>query len=141
VGYIYRFDAGSHFSIARSITRGQLDPTLPGQSPSTYSQYYNDQWGQGVFPSQAYLDLALTQDFPLFKVGGRTVWAFGKVVIQNVFNHQQQIGFATGYNKATGTWPNATSSPWVPAANYGTALSSAYYGQPRTIVASAGVRF
>jgi hypothetical protein len=141
LGYIYRFDAGSHFSIARSISRGQLDPTLPSQSPSTYSQYYNDQWGAGVFPAQAYLDMSITQDFPLFKVGGRTVWAFGKVVIQNVFNHQQQIGFNTTYLKATGSWPNATASPWVQASTYGTAKSSSYYGQPRTIVASAGIRF
>jgi hypothetical protein len=144
VGWIYRFDAGSHFSISRGLTRKQVNPGLSPQAGSSFTQYYNDQWGQGVFPSQAYVDLALTQDFPLFKVGGRTVWAFGKVVIQNVFNHQQQIGFNTSYQSPSGTnypYPNATSAPWVQASTYGTAKSSDYYGQPRTIVASAGIRF
>lgn len=141
IGYIYRFDAGSHFSIARTISRKQLNPALSSQFGASSTQYYNNTWGQGVFPSEAYLDMSITQDFPLIKIGGRTVWAFGKLVIQNIFNHQQQIGWNTTYNSATGTYPNATSSPWVQSANYGTAFSSAYYGQPRTIVASAGIRF
>ncbi len=141
VGWIYRFDTGSHYSIRRTISRSRLNPGLSQQFGSSATQYYNNQWGQGVFPSQAYLDLALTQDFPLVKFGSRTVWAFGKVVIQNVFNHQQQIGFNTTYNSATGAYPNATSSAWVQSAAFGTALSNGYYGQARSIVASAGVRF
>jgi hypothetical protein len=141
VGWIYRFDAGSHYSIGRTLTRRQLNPALSSQFGSQATQYYDNQWGQGVFPAQAYLDLALTQDFPLVKVGGRTVWAFGKVVIQNVINHQQQIAFNTSYNAAAGAYPTAITSPWVPSAKFGTATSNAYFGQPRTIVASAGLRF
>ncbi len=144
MGWIYRFDAGSHYSIARGLKRSQVNPALSSQAGSSFTQYNNSTWGQGVFPSQAYVDLALTQDFPLIKVGGRTVYAFGKVVIQNVFNHQQQIAFNTAYQSPSSTiypYPNATSAPWVPASTFGTATSSAYYGQARTIVASAGFRF
>ncbi len=141
VGWVYRFDAGSRYSIGRTVKRAQLNPALSSQFGSTATQYYNDQWGQGVFPAQAYLDLALTQDFPLFKVGSRNVWAFAKFNIQNVFNHQQQIGYNTTYLSAAGTYPNATSSPWVKSSAYGTALSSGYYGTPRSILVSAGIRF
>lgn len=141
LGYIYRFDAGTPYSDARSITRKQLNPALSGQFGSRATQYLDGQWNTNAFPAKAYLDMSITQDFPLFKVGSRTVWAFGKVVIQNVFNHMQQTGFNTTYNSATGTYPNATGSAWVRASSYGTALSNIYYGQARTIVASAGFRF
>lgn len=142
VGFIYRFDAGTHYSNARSITRRQLGgTTLSSQFGASASQYMDQMRGGGVFPASAYLDLAITHDFPLFKVGGKEVTAFGKVVFQNVFNHQQQIGFNTNWVAATGTYPNAVNSPWIQSSAFGTANSQSYYGTPRTVTASAGFRF
>ncbi|HEX7554752.1 MAG TPA: TonB-dependent receptor [Geothrix sp.] len=146
LGWIYRFDSGSHYSIFRTITKNQLNPALSGQFGASASQYENGQWGQGVYNGQAYLDLALTQDFPLAKVFGKTVWAFGKLVVQNVWNHQQKIGFDTTYNSVLatdvyGVAGQGLNAPWVPASTFGQAKSSGYYGTPRTIVASAGIRF
>jgi outer membrane receptor for ferrienterochelin and colicin len=145
VGWLYRFDTGSRYSTARNISRTRLNPGLSSQiGTGNQVQYYNNVWNNGVFPAAAYLDLSLTQDFPLFKMYGKTVWAFGKLVVQNVFNHQQQVGFNTTMLAATGTYGTPTggvNSPWVPSSTYGQALSSGYYGTPRTIVASAGIRF
>jgi hypothetical protein len=146
LGWVYRFDSGSHYSIFRNLTSAQLNPALNSQFGAQAAQYQNGQWGQGVLPGQAYLDLALTQDFPLFKAFGKTVWAFGKLVVQNVWNHQQKIGFDTTYNDVLatdvyGVAGQGLNAPWVAASTFGQAKSSAYYGPPRTIVASAGVRF
>ncbi len=142
VGFIYRFDAGTHYSNTRSISRTRLGgATLSSQFGASGSQYMDQMRGGGVYPASAYLDLAITHDFPLFKVGGKEVVAFGKVVFQNVFNHQQQIGFNTNWLAATGTYPNAVNSPWVQSSAFGTANSQTYYGTPRTVTASAGFRF
>jgi outer membrane receptor for ferrienterochelin and colicin len=142
VGFIYRFDAGTHYSNTRSISRTRLGgATLSSQFGASGSQYLDQMRGGGVYPASAYLDLAITHDFPLFKVGGKEVVAFGKVVFQNVFNHQQQIGFNTNWLAATGTYPNAVNSPWVQSSAFGTANSQTYYGTPRTVTASAGFRF
>lgn len=147
VGLVYRFDTGSHYSNARSITAARLAGTgaLPGQAGSSFTQYMDRTRGAGVYPGQAYLDLALTHDFPLFKVKDKDVTAFGKLTIGNVLNHQQQIGFNTSWLSATGTYGTATggiNSPWVQSAAFGTNGSSASnYGTARTITASAGFRF
>jgi hypothetical protein len=160
VGWIYRFDAGQHYSNDRVITRGQLggyiDPTnhllgtnISSQFGSTGTQYLNNTWNDGVYPGQAYLDLSLTQDFPLFKVANKTVWAFGKLVVQNVLNHQQATSYNTTYGPATGSYPNAVNSPWIQGPLFGQSGSASnYLGQgtipapnARTIVASAGIRF
>jgi len=150
VGWIYRFDSGAHYSNYRTVSRAQVNPGLSSQFGASSSQYMNGQWGQGVFNGQAYLDLALTQDFPVAKVYGKTVWAFTKVVIQNVWNHQEQTSFNTGYNAAVGAYGGAATgmnSPWVPSSTFGASNNANYYlGQnglanARTIVMSAGVRF
>ncbi|HCZ33394.1 MAG TPA: hypothetical protein DHV93_08035 [Holophagaceae bacterium] len=144
VGLVYRFDSGSHFSHARSITRARVNPGLSDQWGRTTTQYMNQERGTGVYNASSYLDLALTHDFPLFKVAGKDVTAFGKVVIGNVLNHQQLVTFSTAYNAATGTYGTANggfNSPWVPAASFGKPTSYLSYGAPRTITASAGFRF
>ena len=144
VGWIYRFDSGAHYSNYRTVTRAQLNPALSSQFGSSASQYQNQQWGQGVYNAQAYLDLALTHDFPITKVFGKTIWAFGKLVVQNVWNHQQQVTYNTTFNGAVGAYGGATTglnSPWVKAATFGQSISSANWGTPRTIVASTGIRF
>ncbi|WP_243302623.1 TonB-dependent receptor [Geothrix oryzisoli] len=145
VGWVYRFDTGSHFSYTRSLDVSQLNPGLPDQAGTSFTQYKDQQRGQGVLPGAAYLDLALTHDFPLFKVSGKDVTAFGKLYISNVLNHQQIINYSASYNAAAGSYGVANqglNSPWIPLSTYGTVpASSSYYGSARTITASAGFRF
>jgi len=147
VGLVYRFDTGSHYSNTRTITAARLAGTgaLPGQAPSSFTQYKDQTRGAGVYPATSYLDLAITHDFPLFKVQSKEVTAFGKLTIQNVLNHQQQIGFNTSWSSATGTYGTPTggvNSAWVPTSAFGSNGSSASnYGAARTITASAGFRF
>jgi len=169
VGLIYRFDSGAHYSNTRSITRRALggtstnpddtyDPTRPttdtnnpfltnisNQFGSTGTQYMDQTRGAGVFKAAAFMDLAVTHDFPLFKVGSRDVTAFAKLVFSNVFNHQQQITFGTAYAaapQATAAVPGSVNSPWVRSSTFGTDLkSSTTYGAARNINISAGFRF
>ncbi|MCE1205418.1 MAG: TonB-dependent receptor [Holophagaceae bacterium] len=141
VGLVYRFDSGSHYSDARSITRARLNPALSSQFGSTATQYKDQTRGAGVYNAAAYMDLAVTHDFPLFKAMGKDITAFAKFNIGNVFNHQQAITFNTSWGSATGTYPNALSSPWVKGSAYGKQTGNANYGSPRTIAISAGFRF
>jgi len=149
LGLVYRFDSGSHYSNARSISRRQLggptDVTLPtnisSQFGSTATQYMDQKRGAGVYNAAAYLDLALTHDFPLFKAMGKDVTAFGKLNIGNVLNHQQAITFDTSWGAATGTYPNALGSTWAQGSNFGKVTGNANYGSGRTVTASAGFRF
>ncbi|WP_257312501.1 TonB-dependent receptor [Geothrix fuzhouensis] len=145
VGLVYSFDSGSHYSQTRSITRARLGgPTISSQFGTSGVQYMDQTRGAGVFNAASYLDLAITHDFPLFKIVSKDVTAFAKVMITNVFNHQQQISWNTAWNAATGTYGTATggvNSPWVRNANYGTYPSSTYYGAARGIAISAGFRF
>jgi len=154
VGFIYRFDAGSHYSNARSISRARLGGYIGGvpangtnidpTAGSSFTQYLDQTRGAGVYNGQAYLDMSITHDFPLFKVGGKDVTAFGKLVLQNVFNHQQQVTFNTGYSPATGTFGTPTggvNSAWVRSGTFGQPVGPGNYGTARTVTASAGFRF
>ncbi|HJW43440.1 MAG TPA: TonB-dependent receptor [Geothrix sp.] len=145
VGLVYRFDSGAHYSNTRAIDPVQLGgPTLSDQFGSSATQYKDQLRGAGVYNAAAYLDLALTHDFPLFKVGAKDVTAFGKVTINNVLNHQQLVTFDTSWRSATGTYGTPTggvNSPWVRGASFGKPTNYQSYGTPRTITASAGFRF
>lgn len=145
VGFIYRFDSGAHYNNTRSISRARLGGlTMSSQFGTNGTQYLNQQRGAGVFNASAYLDMAVTHDFPLFKIMGKDVTAFGKVVMENVFNHQQIVTFNTSYFSATGTYGTATggvNSPWVRGSSFGNPTSTGNYGMARTITASAGFRF
>lgn len=149
VGFIYRFDSGAHYSNTRTIARARLGgPTMSGQFGTTATQYMDQTRGAGVYNAQAYLDMAVTHDFPLFKILGKDVTAFGKVVMQNVFNHQQIVTFNTSYAAvpaAVGgvalTYPNFVNAPWVRSSSFGNPTSTGNYGIARTITASAGFRF
>jgi hypothetical protein len=144
LGLVYRFDSGQHFNNSRVISAARLGgPTMSSQYGTSGVQYMNEVRGDGVFNGQSYLDLALTHDFPLFKVGSKAVTAFGKIIVQNFLNHQQLVNWATGYGSATGTYGTPTggvNSPWV-RTTFGQSISSTNYGTPRTITASAGFRF
>jgi hypothetical protein len=145
MGLVYRFDSGAHYSNTRTISRARLGgPTMSGQYGTSGTQYMDETRGAGVFMAASYLDLALTHDFPLFKVGSKAVTAFGKLNIGNVLNHQQQISFNTAYAAATGTYGVANqgvNSPWVRTSTFGTPTGTTNFGTARTITASAGFRF
>ena len=145
LGLVYRFDSGQHYSNTRTISPARLGgPTMSSQYGTSAVQYMDQTRGAGVYKAASYLDLALTHDFPLFKVGSKAVTAFGKVNIQNVLNHQQLIQFGTAYASATGTYGTPTggvNSPWVRTSTFGQPSSFTQFGVPRTITASAGFRF
>jgi hypothetical protein len=154
IGLVYRFDSGAHYSDFRTITRARLGGYIGGvpangtnissQWGTSGTQYLNQMRGGGVYMASSYLDLALTHDFPLFKVGSKAVTAFGKLNIGNVLNHQQLVTFNTSWFGATGTYGVAgggVNSPWVRGASYGQPTAYTNFGTPRTITASAGFRF
>lgn len=146
VGLVYRFDTGIHYSKSRSITNVDsrtpnaiaLNPALSPQFGTSFTQYEGGRRMEGVLPSSAYLDLAITHDFTIFKVAGKTVTAFFKANIGNVLNHQQVVGVDTNWAGA-----NTLNAPWVPAATtYGKArVAAADYGVARTLAVSTGFRF
>jgi outer membrane receptor for ferrienterochelin and colicin len=145
LGLVYRFDSGQHYSDTRTISVARLGgPTLSGQIGTPITTYENQTRGAGVYNAQSYLDLAVTHDFPLFKVGSTAVTAFGKLNIGNVLNHQQLVLFSTLNGAATGVYGTPTggvNSPWVRSSTYGQPRAYTDYGTPRTVVASAGFRF
>jgi hypothetical protein len=145
LGLLYRFDSGSHFSNTRGITPTRLaGPTISSQFGTAATQYMDQIRGAGVYKSAAFFDVAITHDFPLLKVLGRDVTAFGKIVFANVLNHQQQVTFNTSWLSATGTYNTPTggvNSPWIRSSSFGQPTSAANYGSARTITASAGFRF
>lgn len=146
LGLIYRFDSGNHYSNTRTISRARLNPALNAQFGASATQYMDQKRGAGVFNATAYLDVAVTHDFPLIKVGGKSVTAFAKIAINNIFNHMQIVTFNTSWAPATGTYPNGVTSPWVqPTVGgfslYGQATGANNYGAARTVAISTGFRF
>ncbi|MBK8792070.1 MAG: TonB-dependent receptor [Holophaga sp.] len=143
-GVIYRFDAGARYSQARTISRARINPLLSAQFGSSSTQYLGERGGAGTFQGLTYVDLAITHDFPLFKAYDKPVSGFVKLVIQNVFNHQQNYSWGTGYASATGVAGTPTgglNSPWVPDSNNGKVTGSLQYGASRSYAISTGFRF
>lgn len=141
IGLAYSFTSGAHYSDTRTITRSQLNSALPSEFPSPATQYRDGKRGEFVLPGQAYLDLAITQEFEFFKVKSTPVKGFLKVVMTNFLNHQQIIGWNTSSNAATGAANAGLASPWVRGSAYGTSTSASNYGAARNITLSAGLRF
>lgn len=144
-GLVYRFDSGSHTSDTRLINVQRIDRDMRNVGAGTnFTQYKDGQRGNIVGNAESYLDLAVTQDWQLAKVAGTPVFAFAKVAITNVLNHQQIVNWNTTNNAATGFGTSPTggiNSAWVRGGAYGTSVSSSNYGTARTIAISAGVRF
>jgi len=146
-GVVYRFDAGSRYSISRNTTAYEINPNLSSQFSQTDTQYLGERGGGGVFNGATYVDLAITHDFPLFKAYGKTVSGFFKLVIGNVFNHQQILSWDTSYGDTTPDANGGTSAgyglntPWAKSSTYGAADNNNYYASARTFAISTGVRF
>jgi hypothetical protein len=149
LGWIYRFDSGQHFNQFRGLASTALSADFGGNPPAvpyggSYTQYLNNQLGTGVGPANAYIDMAITQDFNLVKLAGTQVAAFVKLNIQNLFNHMQVTNYTVTYNNAnnlTDAWSYAQGG------NYATNNSGNYnntsngYSNARIIYISAGVKF
>ncbi len=141
IGLVYRFNSGAHYSDTRVITRAQLNPAIPSEFGNSTNQYRDNTRGAYVFPSFSVLDLAITHDFPLFKVSNTPVNGFFKLVMTNFLNHQQILAWNTTSKSAIGTYlTNAVGSAWQRGATYGTSTAP-NYGAARAITLSAGVRF
>lgn len=138
LGFVYRFDRGVGFSKARTIKRAALNPALSTQFGSTTTQYEGDRRAAGLLPSATYLDMAITHEFELFKVGSKAITGFFKANIGNVLNHQQIVSFDTNY--ASGA---SLAAPWKASnpATFGKPRQAADFGAARTIAVSTGFRF
>jgi len=141
VGWVFRFNSGLHYSDTRSITRARVNALIPAEAGSSFTQYKDQKRGAGVFNATVYHDLAVTQDFNIVKIQERPVAAFVKLVLGNVFNHQQQINWNTTSSAATGAASTGLTSAWVYPAAYGTSPSSSNFALPRQITMSVGVRY
>jgi outer membrane receptor for ferrienterochelin and colicin len=146
VGMIFRFDSGAHDSITRSADIALFNPGLSPQASNTgqFTQYKDNTRGQVVYQSEAYTDLALTQDFNLFTVAGTSIRSFIKITVTNVWNRQQQLSYKNVWNSPAGVGSNppSLSDPWVGDTGTGTPTSSANYGAARDIAnIQAGFKF
>lgn len=135
-GVIYRFDAGSRYSQSRTITRDLVNPALNSQWGDSGTEFLGERGGAGTFQGLAFVDLAVTHDFTLFKAFDRAVNGFVKLGIQNVFNHQQIYSWGTSFADSTGI-----GSPWVPTSSYFKTTSNTQMGAARSYVISTGFKF
>ena len=143
-GLVYRFDTGSHYSATRSIDPTDLNVNLSSQYGTSATQYLGGRGMAGVFPGAAYLDLAVTHDFPLFALLKKNVNGFAKMTIANVLNHQQILSYGVGYNPnitAQGGYLSGLNDPWVRDANNGKVTGNGNFGSARSVAISTGFRF
>lgn len=139
-GLIYRFDSGEHYSATRTINPTDLNANIAGQYGTSATQYLGGRGQAGVFNASSYLDLSITHDFNLFKVGGKKVDGFVKLVIPNFLNHQQQLSWNTQYRAGKGLGLDAPFTP-ADAKTFGKPVSSNDYGYARSILISTGFKF
>ena len=140
-GLLFSYDAPQTYSHIRVITDpGSLNPAIDPQAAGLrLYQYRNNQRGDGTYHAQYYLDLSVQQDFRLMTFGnGRKVSAYVKAVVENVFNHQQQVTFGTGYAALAAGDP--ISTPFAPNAGFG-AAGPINYGRARRMYLSTGLKF
>ena len=141
VGVLFSYDGPQTYSNLRVITdpsslNAAIDPQATG---IRLFQYRNNTRGDGDYHAQCYLDFSLQQDFRLKKFpNGRKVNAYLKVVVENVFNHQQKVTFGTGYQSLAAGDPIAT--PFATNAGFG-AAGPTNYGRARRMYLSTGLKF
>lgn len=127
-GALWNFASGAPYSLAGAKTPTPAALQDQGYAPN-YNRFFGDR-GSQRFPDFHRLDLQIGYDFPLFK----KVALFGRLNIQNVFNHQLLITWNTaGTTSATGRW--------TAGSNYGRPTSAANYIQARNLNFAFGLRF
>jgi len=171
LGWRYRFQSGQHYDHYRTWDATLLSPVFryyydededdtfpinPAESMGfgdNFTQYDSSVRSPYAFNSTAYHDIALTHDFNMFKLAGYNVRVFGKLLINNVFNHQQLASWNTSmqsYNANKDHDGNATlpagatswqTAPWIKGANYGKSEGQGYWGGARSLSLSLGFRF
>jgi outer membrane receptor for ferrienterochelin and colicin len=137
-GLIYRFDSGTHDSETRTVYGTDVNPALT--QVSSLTQYRNDTRGNIVYPAQAFTDLAISQDFKLFKVSDKSVAFFAKLTVLNVFNHQQQKSWRNQWESPSGG-NLYDPTTWTAVPGNGLPHGASNYGEARTLSAQAGVKF
>jgi hypothetical protein len=136
-GVLARYSSGDVYSNTRSIRRVTLNSALSNQFGSRATQYQNSTRGDGRFPAQRGLDASVQQDLKLPVLpNGRSVKAYAKLDIRNVFNHQQVIETNTSYDSLPST--GSLSDPFVPDAAFG---QPTRYANARTIQLSFGIKY
>ncbi len=142
-GILFSYDGPQSFSHSRTITdpsslNAAIDPQATG-NPLTLLQYQNNVRGDGAYHGQYYVDFSAQQDFQLVKLANsRKVDAYLKVVVENLFNHQQQVTFGTGYSALASGAP--LSTPFAPNAGFGLA-GPTNWGRARRVYLSTGLKF
>jgi len=147
LGLAYRFDSGYHYSKSRQAPTKLVNENFgkPYQSLEAqtfgerFTQFENHQRRLNAFHSQSYYDLSATAEFPVFTVCGQHVSGFFKMMVFNVFNHQQLISWGTGYEPTSVT--GGLDADWVPNDNFGKSESPGYWGAARSLSFSVGLRF
>jgi hypothetical protein len=140
-GLLFSYDAPQTYSHLRVITDAtSLNAAIDSQAAGLrLFQYENNARGTGEYKAQYYLDVSVQQDFRLLKLkNGRKVDAYVKLVAENVFNHQQQVTFGTGYAALAAGDP--ISTPFAPNAGFG-AAGPTNFGRARRLYLSTGLKF
>jgi outer membrane receptor for ferrienterochelin and colicin len=156
-GFIYTRSSGLPYGRGRTVPASIIHPLMPyTEYGRNSSQNWNNQRTFGSYNSSAYHDLAITHDFDLFKVAGTQVRGFAKIVIYNVFNHQQLLTWAEpGFKAVTAaeleeygvtSYDQLDKVPWVEDPGLGVNQRRGYVantnmGAPRTFSLSFGLRF
>lgn len=138
-GLIYRFASGARYSLTRTVDPTMLNVNIPADYGTSATQYYMNRRGQFAYSGSSTFDLAVTQEWPIFKVQQRAVTAFCKATITNLLNHQQVLNWDTSMAGAS----TSLNDPWVPnnPVTFGSPTSTGSYVTGRTVTLSAGFRF
>lgn len=140
-GLLISYDGPQTYSHTRVISDpSSLNPAIDPQAAGLrLLQYQNNTRGDGTYHAQYYLDLSVQQDFRLMTFGnGRKVSAYVKAVVENVFNHQQQVTQGISYSALPAGDP--ISTPFVPNSGFG-AAGPTNYGRARRMYLSTGLKF
>ena len=123
---------------------GQLYPAAQALDSNVGSkqvtQYEDNQRGTGIYNSYAYTDLAITQDFNIWKrAAGAPVVGYVKLFVHNMWNHQQDITWDTTMASSPA---GGLAAPFTGAfSTYGQPIGLSSYGDARAYTVSVGVKF
>lgn len=129
LGFLAQYNGGKPYSL---IGTGALSDAPSGYATS-YSKYFGDR-GIKRFPNTYRVDLQVGMEYPVYK----TVTAFARLNIQNVFNHQMLATYNT--TATTGTEPE-NMGMLIYGNGFGRPASASDYILGRTFNLAGGFRF
>ncbi len=137
IGLVYQFRSGQAFDISRNANPSAF-ANYSGQGSFGGATQVLGTPGSGVYGSSSILNMAITQDFKLWKYkGDRTVNGWIRLGVTNLWNHQQILTWDTTYQTT-----NDLNAPWQPKnANFGQPTRISDFATPRTLDLSVGLRF